>query len=77
MTATLETSVASRAIEAGARGALSELASMPETVDAIKRLTATQEASEHLGPEAWFHSDGVFGEEDATAGSFASGVVRR
>ena len=46
LTATLETSVAGRAIEAGARGAFSKVASMPETVDAIKRLTATQEASE-------------------------------
>jgi CheY-like chemotaxis protein len=39
LTATLETSVAARALEAGARGALSKLASVPETVDAIKRLT--------------------------------------
>ena len=39
LTASLETSVAGRAMEAGARGALSKLASMPETVDAIKRLT--------------------------------------
>ena len=39
LTASLETSVAGRAIEQGARGALSKLASMPETVDAIKRLT--------------------------------------
>ena len=39
LTATLNTSVAGRAIEAGAMGALSKLASMPETVDSIKRLT--------------------------------------
>jgi CheY-like chemotaxis protein len=39
LTATLETSVAARAVEAGARGALSKLVSVPESVDAIKRLT--------------------------------------
>jgi CheY-like chemotaxis protein len=39
LTATLETSVAARALEVGARGALSKLVSVPETVDAIKRLT--------------------------------------
>ena len=39
LTATLESSVAARALEAGARGALSKLASLPETIDAIKRLT--------------------------------------
>ena len=39
LTASLETSVAGRAMEAGARGALSKLASMPEATDAIKRLT--------------------------------------
>jgi CheY-like chemotaxis protein len=38
LTASLETSVAGRAIERGARGALSKLASMPETVAAIERL---------------------------------------
>ena len=38
LTARLETSVAGRAIERGARGALSKLASMPDTVGAIKRL---------------------------------------
>ena len=38
LTASLETSVAGRAIEQGARGALSKLASMPDTVAAIKRL---------------------------------------
>jgi CheY-like chemotaxis protein len=39
LTADLETSVAGRAMETGAMGALSKLASMPETVEAIKRLT--------------------------------------
>ena len=39
LTATLETSLAARAVEAGARGALSKLVSVPESVDAIKRLT--------------------------------------
>jgi CheY-like chemotaxis protein len=39
LAASLETSVAGRAIEQGAMGALSKLASMPVTVDAIKRLT--------------------------------------
>ena len=39
LTASLETPVAGRAIEQGARGALSKLASMPETVYSIKRLT--------------------------------------
>jgi CheY-like chemotaxis protein len=39
LTASLESSVAGRAIEQGARGALSKLASMPETAAAIKRLT--------------------------------------
>lgn len=38
LTANLETSVAARAMEAGARGALSKVVSAPETVDAIKRL---------------------------------------
>ena len=45
LTASLETSVAGRAIEQGARGALSKLASMPETVDAIKRLTDAERSS--------------------------------
>ena len=40
LTASLDTFVAVRAMEAGAMGALSKLASMPETVDSIKRLTA-------------------------------------
>ena len=39
LTASLESCVAGRAIEQGARGALSKVASMPETVAAIKRLT--------------------------------------
>ena len=39
LTANLDHSVAGRAIERGARGALSKLASMPETVEAIRRLT--------------------------------------
>jgi CheY-like chemotaxis protein len=38
LTASLETSVAGRAMESGARGALSKLVSMPETVEAIERL---------------------------------------
>ena len=46
LTGTLQTSVAGRAMEAGARGAFSKLAAMSETVDALMRLTATQEASE-------------------------------
>ena len=45
LTASLETSVAGRAMEAGARGALSKLASMSETVDAIKRLTDATRSS--------------------------------
>jgi DNA-binding response OmpR family regulator len=40
LTAKLDTSVAIRAMDAGAMGALSKLLSMPETVEAIKRLTA-------------------------------------
>jgi two-component system, OmpR family, catabolic regulation response regulator CreB len=39
LTAGLDHSVASRAIQAGAEGAQAKIASMPETVDAIKRLT--------------------------------------
>jgi CheY-like chemotaxis protein len=38
LTASLETSVAGRAMEQGARGALCKLASMPDTVAAIERL---------------------------------------
>jgi CheY-like chemotaxis protein len=39
LAANLETSVAVRAVEAGARGALSKRVSVQESVDAIKRLT--------------------------------------
>ena len=39
LTASPETSVAGRAMEVGARGTLSKLASMREAVDAIRRLT--------------------------------------
>ena len=45
LAASLETSVAGRAIEQGARGALSKLASMPVTVDSIKRLTDAYRSS--------------------------------
>jgi CheY-like chemotaxis protein len=38
LTASLETSVAVRAMEVGARGALSKVVSMPESVGAIERL---------------------------------------
>ena len=38
LTAKLDTSVAIRAMDAGARGALSKMVSMPETVAAIKML---------------------------------------
>jgi CheY-like chemotaxis protein len=38
LTASLETSVAGRAMEAGARGALSKVVSIPETMEAIERL---------------------------------------
>ena len=38
LTANLRTFVAARALEMGARGALSKVVSVPETVDAIKRL---------------------------------------
>jgi CheY-like chemotaxis protein len=38
LTASLETSVAGRAMEAGARGALSKEVSIPETMEAIERL---------------------------------------
>jgi DNA-binding response OmpR family regulator len=39
LTANLDHSVAARAIEAGAQGALSKMVSVPETLEAIKRLT--------------------------------------
>jgi CheY-like chemotaxis protein len=45
LTASLETFVAGRAIERGARGALSKLAPMPETVAAIRRLTDAERSS--------------------------------
>jgi CheY-like chemotaxis protein len=41
LTASLESSVAGRAMEAGARGALSKVVSMPETAEAIDRLFKT------------------------------------
>jgi two-component system, OmpR family, catabolic regulation response regulator CreB len=39
LTAGLDHSVAARAVEAGAQGAQSKTVSLPETVEAIKRLT--------------------------------------
>jgi CheY-like chemotaxis protein len=45
LTASLESSVAGRAIERGARGALSKLASMPEIVEATRRLTDADRSS--------------------------------
>jgi DNA-binding NarL/FixJ family response regulator len=39
LTANLDHSVAARAIEAAAQGALSKMVSVPETLEAIKRLT--------------------------------------
>ena len=39
LTANLEHSVAARAMDAGAQGALSKVVSIPETAEAIKRLT--------------------------------------
>jgi CheY-like chemotaxis protein len=39
LTANLDHSVAARAIEAGAQGALSKMVSVPETLEAMKRLT--------------------------------------
>jgi CheY-like chemotaxis protein len=45
LTAGLETSVAGRAMEQGARGALSKLASMPEIVEATRRLTDADRSS--------------------------------
>jgi DNA-binding NarL/FixJ family response regulator len=38
LTANLDHSVAARAMDAGARGAFSKVVSIPETVEAIKRL---------------------------------------
>ena len=45
LTASLESSVAGRAIEQGARGALSKVASMSVSVDTIKRLTDAYRSS--------------------------------
>ena len=45
LTARLESSVAGRAMERGARGALSKLASMPEIVEATRRLTDADRSS--------------------------------
>ena len=42
LTAGLDHSVAGRAIEAGAQGAQSKVVSLPETVQAMKRLTAAE-----------------------------------
>ena len=43
LTAGLDHSVAARAVEAGAQGAQSKALSMPETAEAVKRLTGHQE----------------------------------
>ena len=43
LTAGLDHSVAARAVGAGAQGAQSKALSMPETVEAVKRLTGYQE----------------------------------
>jgi two-component system catabolic regulation response regulator CreB len=43
LTAGLDHFVAARAVEAGAQGAQSKTLSMPETVEAVKRLTGYQE----------------------------------
>jgi DNA-binding NarL/FixJ family response regulator len=45
LAASLDTSIAGQAIEQGARGALSKLASMAETVDTIRRLTDADRSS--------------------------------
>jgi CheY-like chemotaxis protein len=42
LTANLDSSVAARAMDAGAQGALSKVVSLPETTEAIKRLTNTE-----------------------------------
>jgi two-component system response regulator DevR len=42
LTAYLDHSVAARAMDAGAKGALSKLVSVPETIEAIKRLTNSE-----------------------------------
>ena len=41
LTASLEHKVAARAMDAGAKGALSKVVSVPETAEAIKRLTGS------------------------------------
>jgi two-component system catabolic regulation response regulator CreB len=43
LTAGLDHSVASMAVEAGAQGAQSKMVSIPETAEAVKRLTGHQE----------------------------------
>ena len=43
LTARLDHSVAARAVEAGAQGAQSKMVSIPETAEAVKRLTGHQE----------------------------------
>jgi two-component system, OmpR family, catabolic regulation response regulator CreB len=43
LTAGLDHTVAARAVEAGAQGAQSKVLSMPETVEAVKRLTGHRE----------------------------------
>jgi CheY-like chemotaxis protein len=43
LTARLDPSVAARAVEAGAQGAQSKAVSIPETVEAVKRLTWQEE----------------------------------
>jgi len=42
LTAYLDHTVAARAMDAGAQGALSKVVSVPETVEAIKRLTGSE-----------------------------------
>ena len=41
LTAYLDHTVAARAMDAGAQGALSKVVSVPETIEAIKRLTSS------------------------------------
>jgi CheY-like chemotaxis protein len=45
LTAYMDTKVAARAMEYGARGALSKVVSVPETVEAIRRLTVDDRPS--------------------------------
>ena len=45
LTANLDSSVAARAMDAGAQGALSKVVSLPETTEAIKRLTNTERSA--------------------------------